>query len=240
MRVYARPSDAAEKRPQLALLVAGLGLSDADSRAAVAALPPAVSLGVSPYSREPEPLLVEARTRGHEYFVTLPMESQGYPLNNSGVHALMTGVDLADNDRNLEWVLSRMQGEVGVTGASDGLRGERFAAAPGAIGPILKQVAARGLMYVDPRPVLPSGRSVLPGAVVTVTVVIDDAPDAAEIDARLQELERRARDGDRVLGLVGRVRPVTTERVANWARGLDARGVALVPVSALLPRDASR
>ncbi len=53
----------------------------------------------------------------------------------------MTGADPADNDRNLEWVLSRMQGEVGVTGASDGLRGERFAAAPGSIGPVLRELA---------------------------------------------------------------------------------------------------
>ena len=89
MRVYARPFDRADKRPRVALLVSGLGLSDADSRAAIATLPPAISLGISPYSRDPEPMLAEARAKGHEYFVTLPMESQGYPLNNSGVHALM-------------------------------------------------------------------------------------------------------------------------------------------------------
>ncbi len=240
MRVYARPFDASDKRPKVAMLVAGLGLSDADSRAAVTSLPPAISLGVSPYSHDPEPLLAAARARGHEYFVTLPMESQGYPLNNSGVHALMTGVEPADNDRNLEWVLSRMQGEVGLTGASDGLRGERFAAAPGAIGPVLKQLADRGLMYVDPRPGAAPGKNALAGPVVTVTMVVDDVSDPAEIDARLQDLERRAHDGDRVVGLVGRVRPVTMERIANWARGLDGRGMALVPVSAFLPRDAAK
>ena len=93
-------------------------------------------------------------------------------------------------------------------------------------------------MYVDPRPNAAPGKGDLPGSVVTVTAVMDDVAEAAEIDARLQDLEKRARDGDRVLGLVGRVRPVTVERVANWARGLDGRGVVLVPVSALLPRDA--
>ncbi len=238
MRVYARPFDASDKRPRVAMLVTGFGLSDADSRSAIAALPPAVSIGVSPYSHDPDPLLAATRARGHEYFVTLPMESQGYPLNNSGVHALMTGVDPGDNDRNLEWVLSRMQGEVGLTGASDGLRGERFAAAPGAIGPVVKQLADRGLMYVDPRPGVTPGQPSLAGPVVTVTVVVDDAPDAADIDAQLQELERRARDGDRVVGLAGRVRPVTIERIADWARGLDGRGMTLVPVSAFLRKSA--
>ncbi len=237
MHVYARPFDAADKRPRLAMLVTGFGLSDADSRAAIDSLPPAVSIGVSPYSHEPEPLLAAARARGHEYFVTVPMESQGYPLNNSGVHALMTGVDPADNDRNLEWILSRMQGEVGLTGASDGLRGERFAAAPGAIGPVLKELTERGLMYVDPRP---GASAVLTGPVVTVTLAVDDIQDPAAIDARLQDLEKRARDGDGVVGLAGRVRPVTVDRIATWARGLEARGVVLVPVSAFLPRSAAK
>ncbi len=238
MRVYARPFDASDKRPRVALLVVGFGMSDTDSRAAIASLPPAVSLGISPYTKDPAPLLADARAKGHEYFVTLPMESQGYPLNNSGVRALMTGVDQSDNDRNLEWALSRMQGEVGLTGASDGLRGERFAASTVAMGAVLKQLADRGLMYVDPRPSTAPGKPA--GPIVTTTLVIDDLQEPAEIDARLAELEKRARDGDRVLGLVGRVRPVTTERVLNWARELDARGVALVPVSALLARNVTK
>ena len=233
LQLYARPFDASDKRPRVAMLVTGFGLSDADSRAAIASLPPAISLGISPYTPAPDPLLADARAKGHEYFVTLPMESQGYPLNNSGVHALMTGVDASENDRNLEWVLSRMQGEVGLTGASDGLRGERFAAAAGAFGTVLRQLADRGLMYVDPRP---NTSTTAPGPSATVTLVIDDIQDPAEIDARLQELEKRAHDGDRVLGLAGRVRPVTIERIANWARELDARGIALVPVSALASR----
>ncbi len=237
MQLYARPFDAADKRPRVALLVTGVGLSDGDSRAAIALLPPAISLGISPYSETPDALLAAARAKGHEYFVTLPMESQGYPLNNSGVHALLTGVNGADNDLNLEWVLSRMQGEVGVTGASDGLRGERFAAATGAIVPVLRQIIDRGLMYVDPRP---NAAPPMAGPIATVTLVIDDIQDPAEIDARLQELEKRAHDSDRVLGLVGRVRPVTMERIAAWARELDARGIALVPVSSLVPRNAAK
>jgi polysaccharide deacetylase 2 family uncharacterized protein YibQ len=36
-----------------------------------------------------------------------------------------------------------------------------------------------------------------------------------------------------MLGVVVTLRPVTVERVAAWARGLDGRGMTLLPVSAL-------
>jgi polysaccharide deacetylase 2 family uncharacterized protein YibQ len=210
------------------MLVVGLGQSEADSKAAIDTLPGAVTLGFSPYSPNPDPLLSEAREHGHEYLVTLPMESQGYPLNDSGPHALLTGADPAVNDRNLEWVLSRMQGEVGLTGASDGLRGERFENATALMNPVLQQLQARGLLYVDPRPGAPDA----PRTAV-VSMVVDDPPDRASIDAKLSQLEQQARDGQTMLGLVLTLRPVTVERVAAWARGLDGRGMTLLPVSAV-------
>ena len=230
MRVYARPVDAADRRPRVGMLGVGLGLDANASRGAIQSLPPAVSLGVSPYTRDPDALLADLRAHGHEFLVTLPMESQGYPLNSGGVHEMITGADPNDNARNLEWDLSRMQGEVGVTAASDGLRGERYAASAGAIGAVLRDVAKRGLLYVDPRPGAP-----VTGAAVDVTMVVDDGVERGDIDAKLAALEQQARSGGPALGLALRPNPATVERIAAWARGLDGRGIALVPVSALAP-----
>lgn len=235
MQVYARPFNPADTRPRVAMLVAGFGLSDALSRSAIDALPGAVSLGISPYAHDPELLLAAAAERGHEYLVTLPMESQGYPLNSSGPHALLTGADPHENAQNLEWVLSRMQGEVGVTGVSDGLRGERFESLTSAIGPVLREIAQRGLLYVSGR----TGIAEAPGR-VAVSAVVDDPAERASIDAKLGELEVRARDRGWALGVAGQLRPVTVDRIANWARGLDGRGIALVPVSALVLQNGSR
>ncbi len=231
MQVYSPAVNPADTRPKVAFLLVGIGLSDAESWIAINTLPPAVTLGVSPYSVNPEPLLAEARAHGHEFLVTLPMESQGYPLNDSGPRALLTGAAPTDNARNLEWVLSRFQGEAGVSGASDGLRGERFANSPAAFGDVLKEIAQRGLLYVDARP-----NATVTGSAVDVTNVVDDPPVRTSIDAKLADLEQRARDGKPAIGLAGPLRPVTVERIANWARGLDSRGINLVPVSAMLPK----
>ncbi len=227
LRTYASPADPMDKRPKVAVLVVGFGLAAAESQVAIAALPGAITLGFSPYTPDPDPLLAAARAYGHEYLVTLPMESQGYPLNDSGPHALLTGADAATNARNLEWVLSRMQGEVGLTGASDGLLGERYAAANALFGTARHEMAARGLLYVDPRVGAPT-----PGS-PPVTLVLDDPADRNDIDTKLGLLEQHAHDAGAALGLAVLLRPVTVDRIVAWAHGLDARGIDLVPVSAL-------
>jgi hypothetical protein len=38
------------------------------------------------------------------------------------------------------------------------------------------------------------------------------------------------------LGLAGAATPVVVERIADWAAGLEARGIALAPVSAMIRR----
>ncbi|MBV8915801.1 MAG: divergent polysaccharide deacetylase family protein, partial [Acetobacteraceae bacterium] len=150
--VYARPFDRADKRPRIGLMVTGLGMSDADSRAAIDALPGPITLAFSPYASNPDPLLELARARGHELLVSIPMEPQGYPLNDAGSRSLLTGADPAQNRTNLEWALGRIQGYVGATGAFEGMRGERFGDQSGSLAQVLDELGRRGLLYVDPRP----------------------------------------------------------------------------------------
>lgn len=228
-QVYRRPLTTAATRPRIALIVAGLGLSAADSRAAIDAMPGAVTLAFSAYTPNPEPLMEAARARGHEVLASLPMEADGYPLNDAGPRSLLTGSTPGANRDNLEWALSRLAGYVGVTGTSDGLRGERFADQTSSMTLVLEELTRRGLLYIDPRPGAASpkafGRS--------VDVVVDDPASRAEIEAKLAALERLARERGSALGLAGPLRPVTVERIAAWARDAEARGFEIVPVSAL-------
>jgi len=236
MRAYAAPFNTADLRPRVAILLAGIGMNEADSLAASAILPPQISFAVSPYAHRPEKLLSEFRTRGHEFLVSVPMEPQGYPLNDPGNHALLTSASLASNLQQLQWSLTRFAGYVGVTGALGSMRGERFAAASDQMAPVLDMLADRGLLYIDPRSNMPrlSGSTPQSGALRAVDLVLDDAAGKSEIDARLAWLEIVAKDRGSALGLAGRPSPVTVDRIATWAANLSSRGLSLAPASVVV------
>ena len=65
--------------------------------------------------------------------------------------------------------------------------------------------------------------------------MIDATPTPEAIEAALARLEMLARRQDGAVG-VATALPVSVEHIAHWAAGLEARGIALVPVSALIAR----
>jgi polysaccharide deacetylase 2 family uncharacterized protein YibQ len=230
MAAYAAPFDAADRRPRVGLILAGVGLDRAASLAAIRSLPAGITLAVSPYALDPAPLLAAARAAGHEYLVSIPMEPERFPLNDPGNHALLTRQTPAQNRRELEWALSRFAGYVGATGALGLTRGERFAGSPEDIDPILSRLARRGLLYVDPRPGAPRLPFAWGGG---IDIVVDHPASAAAIAAALARLDRIAQRQGHALGLIGAVRPVAVAQLATWANGLAGHGLALAPVTAL-------
>ena len=231
-QAYAASFDKTDTRPRVAILLAGLGMNEADSLAATS-LPAPVSLAVTPYATRLDKFLAAARTSGHELFLSLPMEPQGYPLNDPGNRAMLTGASPATNAQLLEWALTRFSGYVGATGALGDMRGERFAAAADQMAPLQDTLSQRGLLYVDPRPNAMRRAGQLP-TTRGVDLVLDDPAGADELDRNLARLEKRARDRGAAIGLAGRPSPLTVDRIAVWATGLEARGVALAPVSVVV------
>jgi polysaccharide deacetylase 2 family uncharacterized protein YibQ len=234
IRAYGREFDRRDTRPRIGIVVADIGLSASATDDAIRRLPPAVALAVSPYAVRPAQAAERARERGMETLVSIPLEPTGYPLNDPGDRALLTGRPMAENLDQLDWSLARFQGYVGAIGVVAGMRGERFAALPEAIGAVQDSLLRRGLLYLDPRPGAASparawGRS--------VDVVLDEpARTRHEIDRRLAELEQVARDRGAALGLAGAPTSVLVEGISAWAAGLDQRGLVLAPVSVLIRR----
>lgn len=238
MDVYsgASPADRQAGGPRVALLLAGMGLSAQDSEDAIRSLPAAITLAFNPYAPNPETLLQAAREHRHEIVLSLPMEPAGAPLNDAGNQALLSGASAEQNARRLAWSLSRIAGYAGVSGGLGAMRGQRLSALPDAIGPVLRDLASRGLYFIDGRETdaenrEPRGVMYAPGRMLDL--VIDEQPTRTEFDRQLARLEMIARQRGTALGYVGAPLPTSIGRIAVWAAGLNARGITLVPVSAL-------
>jgi polysaccharide deacetylase 2 family uncharacterized protein YibQ len=238
MTMYAAPFDPSNVRPRVGILIAGIGMSEANSIAAIKNLPGGVTLAISPYAGNVDRLLALARMTEHEYLLSLPMEPQGYPANDpDDRHALMTSLPPTENLDRLRWAMSRIGGYAGVTSLLGPMRGERLLAVRDQLQPMLEEVGRRGLLFVDARPAdarAEQNRLAQVWSRAANLAIDDDPADQATIDQRLETLSRMARDTGSALGIVSVPRPVTLDRVAAWANSLTAKGLALAPVSALV------
>jgi polysaccharide deacetylase 2 family uncharacterized protein YibQ len=234
-RVYARPFDAAEQRPRLAIVLGDLGLSQQATMTAIQKLPAGVTLAFAPYAGNLQDWIAQARAAGHEVLLQLPMEPLDYPASDPGPKALLTSLSPADNQARLEWVLSRVTGYVGVTN----YMGSKFTMAPEALRPVLAELKGRGLLFLDSRSNQQSVGGRLAREVGLPVALnnrfLDNEASRTAIDARLDELERIARAGGTAVG-IGYPYPVTIERIAAWAQRLPERGLVLAPVSAVVNR----
>lgn len=232
-QVYARPFDSADSRPRIAVLIGDLGFSVSATNAAIDRLPDGVTLAFAPYADDLQNWIGKARLNGHEVMLQLPMEPLDYPTNDPGPRALLTSLAAADNIKRLEWMLGRFTGYVGVTN----YMGSKFTTSASDMRPVLEALRSRGLLFVDSRS---SQRSVASGLAKDLRMpfavnsrFIDNEASRISIDARLEELERIARESGSALG-IGYPYPVTIERVANWAAALEKKGLVLAPVSAVV------
>lgn len=234
--VHARVDGGGERKgPKIAIVVVGLGISAKATAESLAQLPGAVTLAFAPQAADLAGWAAKARGAGHEILLQLPMEPFDYPDNDPGPRALLTGLPQDQNIDRLHWFLSRMQGYVGVAN----FMGARFTANEAALAPVLYELAQRGLLYFDDgasaRSMAPRVAAAANAPFVAADLVIDAKPNWSDIDTALERLERLALERDHAVGVAGTL-PVSIERIARWAKSVEARGIRIVPLSAIVAR----
>ena len=232
---YARPvppTAASRTMVQVAVVIGGMGISTSGTSSAIKKLPPAVTLAFAPYGANLQSWVDRARGQGHEVMLQIPMEPFDYPDNDPGPHTLLTTLKQKENLTRLNWLLGRFTGYTGITN----YMGAKFTATEEALKPILTQVSARGLSYLDDGASPRSRAAALAGTTGTQysrgSVLLDAEQSSAAIDKALRKLETIAKERGFAIG-VGTALPITIQSVAEWSQGLGERGIALVPVSAV-------
>lgn len=224
---YGRPFDRSDERPKIAIMITGLG-PGIDATNATFHLPAAISLSFTPYTEDLPSLFERARLAGHEVVLELPMEPLDYPTNDPGPHTLRASGTVDANLERLTWVLSRAPGYFAVAGPTGA-----FGKSPEA-GPVIKAIAAKGVGMVEIDDDDMRAKAKEAGLAYTSTLQwIDETPSAEAIDQALANLEAKAVAQGTAIG-VAEAYPITLQRLVDWSAGLDQRGIALVPVSAVL------
>ncbi len=222
--------------PRIAFVVGGLGLAAEGVGSAITELPGAITLAFAPTQTAVEEQAAQARAAGHETVLEAQIKESSDATGDLGPHVLRTSASDAENLDALRWQMGRFTGYVAVTNDSGG----KFTADQQNMAPILKEIAARGVGYLDG----PSARGgaldgaatlAMPSARDDVVIDANAAPEA--IDAALARLVALARQHGSAIG-VASATPISVEHLARWANGLDAKGVALVPLSALMSETA--
>ena len=218
-------------RPKIAIVLGGMGLNAKLTAKAVDSLPGDVTLGFAPYGENLQEQVNRARAEGHEIMLQVPMEPVGFPAANPGPKTLMSDASPQENVEALRWHMSRFAGYSGITN----YMGARLLMSEEALRPVLAEVRARGLVYLEDATV---NLSVSPKVVEQVKLpmqraqmVIDAEPTAPAIAEALERLEQEAiRNGSAIA--TGSGLEVTIETVAEWAKTLQEKGILLVPLSA--------
>ena len=238
--VYARAMKPADKtdKPRIAIVVEGLGISATTTAEAISRLPGGVTLGFIPYGGDLERLVSRARSEGHEILLQVPMEPYDYPDNDPGPQTLLSALSADQNIDRLHWFMSRFQGYVGVANYMGG----RFTATEQSVAPVLRDSGKRGLIYFDDGASARSVTGQLSGAngvaYARADLILDQVPTAAEIDATLARVEALARERGVAVAAASAL-PVTIERLAQWAKAVEARGFALAPITAVASKPKS-
>ncbi len=233
---YASPIPVAGNADSMiAIVITGLGVSATGTGDAISKLPAAVTMGFVPYGNELQRWVARARGTGHEVLLQIPMEPFDYPDNDPGPQTLTINAARDQNIDRLHFFLSRSQGYVGVTN----LMGARFTANEEALATVLAETGKRGLLFIDdgssPRSLGPKVAAKAKAPFLKADLVIDAKTDWADIDAALVKLETIAAEKGVAVATASPL-PVTIERIARWAKTLEARGIRLVPVSVAFQR----
>jgi polysaccharide deacetylase 2 family uncharacterized protein YibQ len=235
---YSRPSltpATADGKPLIAIVVTGLGLNVTGTDAAIETLPDTVTLAFAPYGKGLARSAAAARAAGHELLLEVPLEPFDYPESDPGPDTLLTGQAPRDNLAKLYTVLGKFGGYVGLINHM----GARFTASTSDFSPVMEELGARGLGYLDDGS---SNRSMAQQLATANAVqygradlALDLNPARGPILEQLKALELQATDKGSAIGVISAL-PVSVATLGEWTKTAADRGFVVVPVSALMAK----
>ena len=219
-------------RPMIAIVLDDLGLNRRNARQAIA-LPGPLTLSFMTYAEGLAEMTAAASEAGHELMLHVPMQPLS-PTIDPGPNVLVDGLPAAEMTQRLVWGLDRFEGYVGINNHM----GSRLTASPEAMALVMGELKARGLMFLDSL----TSRNSVAGQLAARAgvpyaerdVFLDNEPhNRLAIERQLTLLEQVARERGYAVG-IGHPHSVTMAALEAWIPEMQARGFALVPITAVV------
>lgn len=225
-------SPAADTRAIVSLVMVDYGLSAAVSEKAIAALPPGVTFALSPYSGAAQKMATAARQGGHEVWLSLPIQHQGYGNDDTGSQSILVNASIDQNKARLLTSLGKATGYAGVID----LDTPAFQDAAADLESIYSMIADRGLAMAQANP-----KDTVTGAFAVSRKVpfiqndvwIDAAPGAEAVAKELDRLKQLALNGNIAVGFFHPY-PAVLEAIKNWGAELATEKIEMAPLSAAI------
>jgi polysaccharide deacetylase 2 family uncharacterized protein YibQ len=228
---FAVPAPPTGNRPLVAIVFDDLGLDRVRTAEAIRLRGP-LTMSFMTYANDLLEQSEAARRAGHELFLHVPMEAIDRQAD-PGPRGLFTALSREENLARLRWGLGRLAGFVGINNHM----GSKFTSDALSMMPVMEELRARGLVFLDSR-TSPSSAGIrlavaygVPHAARDVFLDDDQAPVA--IARQLARLEQVARQQGSAIA-IGHPHDATIAALKAWSPLLGEKGLALVPVSAVV------
>ncbi len=225
---YARADSTPDDVPQIALAITGLGSNHKLGSVALE-LPVTTSLIFSPYAPDAATWLQSARNRGQETWLQLAVEPMNYPASDPGPIALLSELSGEDIQKRLQQNLAKLQAYSGVLFPAN----ERFTRTGSRMQLVLGDLRERGLLALITNSETARDWNERFGDVV-MPVQTHIAPPYTETSLKntLKAIQLKAMNDKRVIVTV-EPSPLAMKLLKEWVAGLQAEGIALVPLTAM-------
>ncbi|MBC7950306.1 MAG: divergent polysaccharide deacetylase family protein [Rhodospirillaceae bacterium] len=228
---YAVPAPKTAGRPMIAVVIDDLGVDKRRSEK-VTTLRAPLTLAWMTYAEDLPRSTQAAHQRGHELMLHVPMQPMGEGWD-PGPDVLEVGVHPEENRRRLNWGLDRFDGFVGVNNHM----GSRYTGDRTGMRVVMEELKKRGLLFLDS---VTTDKSVAPELArnygvpfAARQVFIDNEQSVTLVLAQLAKAEAYARKHGAAIA-IGHPHDSTIEALSQWLPGLDAKGIVLVPVTAIV------
>lgn len=220
------------KDKRIAIIMTDVGVNEDFFQTALDKLPPHVTFAIRADAPDLQNKINKSREKGHEVFLMIPMEPDGYPYNDPGSDPLLSFLDADENLGRIKARTGQVSGVVGIVP----FMGQAFTRNPEASEPIAKWLVDSGYMFLDMTSV--KRRSSMAdafvldgGKYVAYPSQMEDCMSDEQLKTIKLDYIETVADRERIsVGVITCV-PKSIDLLAAWFAGFEKKKLILTPVS---------